>query len=61
MGVPAEWASATVRFSIGPQIRDEDGPEVARRVRQVVEHQRALRGWTPDRILAQPVLQEAHS
>ena len=48
MGVPAEWASATVRFSIGPQIRDEDGDEIARRVRQVVSHQRALRGWTPD-------------
>jgi cysteine desulfurase len=47
MGVPAEWASATVRFSIGPHIRDEDGAEIARRVRQVVTHQRALRGWTP--------------
>ena len=47
MGVPAEWASATVRFSIGSQIRDEDGAEIARRVRQVVTHQRALRGWTP--------------
>jgi len=48
MGVPAEWASATVRFSIGPQIRDEDLAEIARRVRQVVTHQRGLRGWTPD-------------
>src|SRR5271156_6260912 len=48
MGGPAEWASATVRFSIGPQIRDEDGAEIASRVRQVVTHQRALRGWTPD-------------
>ncbi len=48
MGVPNDWASATVRFSIGPQIRDEDGPEIARRVRQVVNHQRALRGWTPE-------------
>jgi cysteine desulfurase len=47
MGVPAEWASATVRFSIGQQIQDEDGDEIARRVRQVVTHQRALRGWTP--------------
>jgi hypothetical protein len=37
-----------VRFSIGPHIRDEDGGEIARRVRQVVSHQRALRGWTPD-------------
>jgi cysteine desulfurase len=48
MGAPAEWASATVRFSIGPHIRDEDGGEVAGRVRQVVNHQRKLRGWTPD-------------
>jgi cysteine desulfurase len=47
MGVPAEWASATVRFSIGPHIRDEDCDEIADRVRQVVNHQRALRGWTP--------------
>ena len=58
MGVPAEWASATVRFSIGPQIRDEDGVEIARRVRQVVNHQRALRGWTPDPILEQTRRQE---
>jgi len=48
MGVPAEWASATVRFSIGPHIRDEDGAEIAGRVRQVVNHQRALHGWTPE-------------
>lgn len=47
MGVPATWASATVRFSIGSQIRDEDGKEIVRRVTQVVKHQRALRGWTP--------------
>jgi len=46
--VPADWASATVRFSIGPHICDEDLPEIAGRVRQVVTHQRALRGWTPD-------------
>ncbi len=45
MGVSAEWASATVRFSIGPHIRDEDAGEIAGRVRQVVNHQR---GWTPD-------------
>jgi len=51
MGVPAEWASATVRFSIGAHIRDEDGAEIARRVRQVVTHQRALRGWTSDRVV----------
>jgi cysteine desulfurase len=48
MSVPAEWASATVRFSIGSHIRDEDGDEIAGRVRQVVNHQRALRGWTSD-------------
>ena len=52
MGVPDEWASATVRFSIGAHIRDEDGAEIARRVRQVVNHQRALRGWKPDYILS---------
>ena len=56
MGVPAEWASATVRFSIGPQIRDEDGDEIASRVRQVVTHQRALRGWTPSQAIEQEVL-----
>ena len=61
MGVSPNWALATIRFSIGPQIRDEDLAEIARRVKMVVNHQRALRGWTPDRILAQPVLQEAHS
>jgi cysteine desulfurase len=48
MAVPAKWASATIRFSIGTHIRDEDGEEIARRVRQVVTHQRALRGWTDD-------------
>jgi cysteine desulfurase len=58
MGVPAEWASATVRFSIGPHIRDEDGAEIARRVRQVVTHQRALRGWTPDQVSAKAVQHE---
>ena len=47
MGVPAEWAAATVRFSIGSQIRDEDGEEILRRVSKVVRHQRGLRGWTP--------------
>lgn len=55
MGVPDDWASATVRFSIGSQIRDEDGEEIVRRVRQVVQHQRALRGWKPDSILKQPL------
>jgi len=47
MGVPAEIASATVRFSIGAQIRDEDLPEIVDRVRVVVNRQRALRGWKP--------------
>jgi cysteine desulfurase len=58
MGVPADWASATVRFSIGPQIRDEDGAEIVRRVREVVLHQRALRGWTPGIISGQTVKHE---
>jgi cysteine desulfurase len=48
MGVPADWASATVRFSIGPDIKDGDVNEIARRVADVVNRQRALRGWTPD-------------
>jgi cysteine desulfurase len=47
MGVPIEWASATVRFSIGPQIQDHDLEEIAQRLKQVVHHQRGLRGWTP--------------
>ena len=58
MGVPAEWASATVRFSIGSQIRDEDLIEIAHRVKQVVKHQRALRGWTCDPVSAQTERQE---
>jgi cysteine desulfurase len=58
MGVPAEWATATVRFSIGPQIRDEDGAEIARRIRQVVTHQRALRGWTSGAFSEQTKSQE---
>jgi len=57
MGVPADWASATVRFSIGAHIRDEDCDEIAGRVRQVVNHQRALRGWTPGQNSGQ-VMQE---
>jgi cysteine desulfurase len=58
MGVPPDWASATVRFSIGSQIRDEDGDEIVRRVRQVVTHQRALRGWTPDQVSGEVTRQE---
>jgi cysteine desulfurase len=45
MGVPAEWAQATVRFSIGSKIGDEDVVEIAARVGRVVNHQRGLRGW----------------
>jgi cysteine desulfurase len=59
MGVPTDWASATVRFSIGAHIRDEDGAEIARRVREVVLRQRALRGWTQDRISRQVIQREA--
>jgi cysteine desulfurase len=43
MGLAADDA-ATVRFSIGPQIRDEDLDEIAARVGRIVQHQRALRG-----------------
>lgn len=61
MGVPVGWAAATVRFSIGPHIRDEDGAEIARRVRQVVNHQRVLRGWKPDQTLdIQPEEEPCH-
>ena len=44
MGVPPEWAGATVRFSIDDATRDEDLEPVAQRVAQVVNHQRGLRG-----------------
>lgn len=44
MGVPPDWASVTVRFSIGAQILDEDLPEIKNRIEKVVKHQRALRG-----------------
>jgi cysteine desulfurase len=47
MGVPADWAAATVRFSIGEGIPDEDLPEIVRRVGEVVTRQRTLRGWLP--------------
>ena len=33
------------------RLRDDDFDEIARRVPQVVNHQRALRGWKPDRVL----------
>jgi cysteine desulfurase len=48
MGVPEAWAAATVRFSVGAGIRDEDLDEIAHRVKQVVNHQRKLRGWKTD-------------
>lgn len=48
MGVPANWAAATVRFSIGADIGDEDVKDVAGRVADVVVRQRQLRGWTPE-------------
>lgn len=51
MGVPSGWASATVRFSIGAHMADASLAEIAARVRQVVTHQRSLRGWT----MADPV------
>ncbi len=57
MGVPPEWASATVRFSMGSQIRDEDLKEIVNRVKQVVSHQRGLRRWTS--AVQEPVRQEA--
>jgi cysteine desulfurase len=48
MGVPDDGAAATVRFSIGDLIRDEFFEEIVGRVKKVVNHQRALRGWTPE-------------
>lgn len=58
MGVPAEWAQATVRFSIGPHIRDEDAGEIAARVGRVVNHQRGLRGGKGVAPVAKPALHE---
>ncbi|HEX4141082.1 MAG TPA: cysteine desulfurase family protein [Candidatus Methylacidiphilales bacterium] len=55
MGVPADWAAATVRFSIGAEIRDEDAGEIARRVGEVVRRQRGLRNTQRE-----PNLQELH-
>jgi cysteine desulfurase len=48
MGVPDEWAAATVRFSIDAQIRDEDLKPIAQKVGEVVTYQRSLRGWRPE-------------
>jgi cysteine desulfurase len=53
MGIPADWAAATARFSIGPHIEDSDLEEILRRVRRVVNHQRELRGWKPEPIRGQ--------
>jgi len=55
MGVPPDWAAATVRFSIDAAIQDEDAPEIARRVAEVVQRQRALRQTPPA-----PQFQEAN-
>jgi cysteine desulfurase len=44
MGVPPEIAQATVRFSLGKGTREEDIPEIARRVRAVAGHQQGARG-----------------
>jgi cysteine desulfurase len=57
MGVPAEWAAATVRFSIGSGILDQDCDEVVDRVRKVVNHQRALRGWEPGPVSKESIQQ----
>jgi cysteine desulfurase len=48
MGVPADWAAATVRFSIDAAIRDEDLDPIAQKVAEVVTYQRKLRGWMPE-------------
>jgi cysteine desulfurase len=58
MCVPGDWAAATVRFSIGASIRDEDLDEIVRRVKQVVTHQRDLRGWKPESDANKSVQQE---
>ncbi len=59
MGVPDDWAAATVRFSIGPHIRDEDLDEIVRRIRQVVTRQRALRAWTPEKSVQESTREQA--
>ncbi|HUB65879.1 MAG TPA: cysteine desulfurase family protein [Candidatus Methylacidiphilales bacterium] len=59
MGAPDGHASATVRFSIGAHIRDEDLEEIANRVRQVVTHQRSLRGWTSDQLMPESFREQA--
>ena len=59
MGVAADRASATVRFSIGPHIRDEDLDEIVLSVREVVDRQRALRGWTAGKTAAESTREQA--
>jgi cysteine desulfurase len=53
MGIPDDLWPGTVRFSIGLEIGDADLEEILRRVRQVVNHQRELRGWKPEPAAAQ--------
>jgi cysteine desulfurase len=57
MEVPADWAAATVRFSIGPHIQGADLDEILRRVKKVVNHQRELRGWKTE-LVRKPLPQE---
>jgi cysteine desulfurase len=48
MGLPDDWAAATVRFSIDAAIRDDDLEPIAQKVAEVVTYQRKLRGWAPE-------------
>ncbi len=59
MGVPVDWAAATVRFSMGAHIKDGDLDEIVGHIRQVVTHQRSLRGWTPGRCVPESKPQKA--
>jgi cysteine desulfurase len=58
MGLLTDTPAATVRFSIGREILDRDLPEIVRRIREVVQTQRAVRGWKESSVAA---LQEAAS
>jgi cysteine desulfurase len=46
MGLPP---LATVRFSIDASILDRDLPEIMRRIKKVVTHQRGVRGWSAEK------------
>jgi cysteine desulfurase len=46
MGLPP---LATVRFSIDASILDRDLPEIVRRIKNVVVHQRGVRGWSAEK------------